>query len=123
MSKRTTEEKVEEIKKLLEGKQTERLASDISYVFIETRPHDPSPYFTNAARVVLRGVITAFMLSAPDRWTMYDVLAALKSKEETLNILNSHEETKAAVKYVDRPDDDVLATLQAFLSPPYEAHF
>jgi hypothetical protein len=95
-------------------------ALQIAGIFIPEMGGESQPFFRNAARILLAGVMEAFTRLAPDDWTLRDVILALRFKERIVAILASHPETASLIpKYVSGKsrDDDVATTLDTFLRP------
>ncbi|MGE4211701.1 MAG: type IV secretory system conjugative DNA transfer family protein [Oligoflexales bacterium] len=77
---------------------TERAhAQEMSTILIPMEPNAHQPFFGDAARHLLEGVITSFMLSAGKRWTFRDVMYAMGTKDRIIEVLNLHEETRELI--------------------------
>lgn len=95
-------------------------ALQIAGILIPETGGESQPFFRNAARILLAGVMEAFTRLAPNTWTLRDVVLALRYKERIVAILASHPETASLIpKYVSGKsrDDDVATTLDTFLRP------
>lgn len=64
-------------------------------------PHEKgssNPFFTDAARALMTGVLTVFIKKCPDAWTFRDVIVALKSATRLKAVLAECEQTKDLVE-------------------------
>jgi type IV secretory pathway TraG/TraD family ATPase VirD4 len=72
------------------------------------------PFFNDAARHLLTGVIKAFILIAPGKWTLRDVVLSMKTKKRLMKVLLATGETKDLVeRYLEteKTSDDILSTI------------
>lgn len=85
---------------------TERAhAQEMSAILIPPEPNAHQPFFGDAARHLLEGVITSFMLSAGKGWTFRDVMYAMGTKDRIIEVLNLHEETRELISlYFDHEE-------------------
>lgn len=84
-------------------------------------PHQPEsqPFFTDASRHLVFGVVTSFMLSGVE-WTLGDLIRVLKSKRLLKAILKKHPETRELVALYlceDRLAANILSTVATKLLP------
>lgn len=69
-----------------------RLAVEIAFTLIPQK-HESQPFFSDAARHLLYGVIISFMLSGFD-WTLADLIRVLKNRRLLKQVLRKHAETR-----------------------------
>lgn len=89
-----------------------RVAMEIAFTLIP-ESSESQPYFVNAARHILLGVIASFMLSKL-QWTLGDLLRAVANARICRRVLEKHSETSGIVdKYFqdERLLNDVMSTL------------
>ncbi len=75
-------------------------ALEIASIFIPPEPNASQPFFGNAARHILQGVLTSFILSKK-KWTLRDVLFAVRDSERISNILK-REETAHVTAHIEK---------------------
>ena len=95
-------------------------AKQIASIFIPEDKNASQPFFADAARQLLEGVMVAFILSRPHKWTLRDVLVALKSGSRLEAVLASTSVTKDLVEtYLsnERETKSVIATIATKLGP------
>jgi hypothetical protein len=95
-------------------------AKQIASIFIPDEKNSSQPFFANAARQLLEGVMVAFILTRPQQWTLRDVLVALKSGSRLIAVLSSTPETKDLVEtYLsnDKESKSIIATIGTKLGP------
>jgi len=85
-------------------------------------PQDAStpPFLTDAARLLLAAVCLGLIKSSPGRWTLRDVILAMRNRERLLSLLSRTPETGATVRSLlhdGRISMCVLQTLAAKLEP------
>ncbi len=79
-------------------------ALEIASIFIPPEQNASQPFFGNAARHILQGVIT-FFIRSKKKWTLRDVLFTVRDSERIANILKSDEKTAHLAKlYFSHPD-------------------
>lgn len=89
-------------------------AKQIASIFIPDEKNSSQPFFANAARQLMEGVMVAFILTRPHQWTLRDVLVALKSSSRLTAVLSSTPETKDLVEtYLsnDKESKSIIATI------------
>lgn len=69
-------------------------ADDVASILIPTDRSDNNSYFSDTARRLLAGIIEVFIDSAPGRWTLRDLILAVKNPDRLKIILRSSEETQ-----------------------------
>jgi type IV secretory pathway TraG/TraD family ATPase VirD4 len=80
-------------------------------------------FFSDAARQLLEGVIMAFILISRREkqgqlhWTLRDVCLALREEKTLKTLLSKYDETRHLTAYLDRTNNEVLATVKAYISP------
>ena len=79
----------------------------------------PNSFFSNAARAILRAVLTSYLRHSPDVWTFRDLILGCQTATRLRAIFSRHEDTRPAIpKYLDaRETPAVLATLDTFVDP------
>ena len=95
-------------------------AKQIAAIFIPEEKNASQPFFSDAARHLLEGVMVSFILSRPGDWTFRDVLVTLKSTERLKAVLKMRPETADLVEtYLshDRESKSIAATLATKLGP------
>lgn len=73
-------------------------AQQIAMILIPENKHAAQPFFADAARHLLSGVLISFIKKCPEKWTFRDVLVALKSKERLKKVLLATPETSDLVE-------------------------
>ncbi len=70
-------------------------------------------YFVNAAQDILSGVLMAYHLHCPGKWTFRDVIIALETPDALRHLLNLHFETRNRLNYFakDATFLDILTTI------------
>ena len=95
-------------------------AKQIASIFIPDEKKASQPFFSDAARQLLEGVMVAFILTRPKQWTLRDVLIALKSGTRLTAVLSSTSVTKDLVEtYLsnERETKSIIATIATKLGP------
>ncbi len=80
---------------------------------------DANPFFSNAARHLLYGVLLAFILQAPRRWTLRHVVLVLRSESLLRRLLRSHEATSYLLQYFEHAAtfQNILSTVLTRMAP------
>ncbi|MEI7578329.1 MAG: type IV secretion system DNA-binding domain-containing protein [Armatimonadota bacterium] len=89
-------------------------AKQIASIFIPEEKNASQPFFADASRQLLEGVMVAFILTRPGDWTFRDILVTLKSDKLLAGVLSSTPVTQHLVEtYLanDRESRSVMATL------------
>jgi hypothetical protein len=94
-------------------------AAEIAIGFVPPNLKEASPFFRNGATFVFRDVLRFFMYEAEAeakagrslKWGLHHVLAALQDKEVLIAMFKKYPRLSKSIRYVDRPNDDILATL------------
>ena len=83
--------------------------------------NDANPFFSNAARHLLYGVVLALMLKAPARWSLRQVLLVLRSEPLLRQVLGQSEFTRPLLQYCEHATtfQNILSTLLT-RTAPYE---
>ena len=112
------------------------IARGLSRVFIKDRG-DSDRFWTEAPRGLMSSVMVSFILSKLERedankklrrgetplkafeWTLLDVANALSDIDHLREVLNKHEDTKPAIRFLDKDkeDGDIIASLEADFAP------
>ncbi|MEN8717009.1 MAG: type IV secretion system DNA-binding domain-containing protein [Verrucomicrobiales bacterium] len=92
-------------------------ADDVASVLIPTRQNENNPYFPDTARRFLAGIIEVFIESAPGKWTLRDLVLAVKTPDRLKTILRSSEDTIDLEQHFEPPTTfaNVNATLSGSL--------
>jgi len=92
-------------------------ADDVASVLIPSAQSESNPYFSDTARRLLAGIIEVFIDSAPGKWTLRDLVLAVKTPERLKAILLSSEDTRDLEQHFDPPQTfaNVNATLSGHL--------
>ncbi len=88
-------------------------------LLIPKAKHDANPFFSNAARHLLYGVLLAFILKAPGQWTLRQLVLVLRQEALLRSLLGSQETTSYLLQYFDQPAtfQNILSTLLTRLAP------
>lgn len=90
-------------------------AAEIALGFVPPNLKEASPFFRNGATFVFRDVLRFFMYEAEAdpslKWGLHHVLAALQDKDVLIAMFTKYPRLSKSIRYVDRPNDDILATL------------
>ena len=73
-------------------------AQQIASILIPENKNASQPFFADAARHLLSGVFISFIKLCPEKWSLRDVLVALKSKERLSKVLLASPETSDLVE-------------------------
>jgi Type IV secretion-system coupling protein DNA-binding domain len=77
---------------------TERAhAQEFATILIPLEQNSQQPFFGDAARHLLEGVITSLMLTSGESWTFRDVIYAMGTKERIAEILDQSDETRELI--------------------------
>ena len=96
------------------------VAEQIATILVPSERNSSNPFFSQAARSLLSGVIVAFIRSCPGKWSFADVLNAFRSVETLKTILLGCSDTAYLVERYfsnERTANDVMATLDTKLRP------
>lgn len=91
------------------------VAIEVATILIPEKSDDREPYFPNAARALLSGVMESFLRTAPGKWTLRDVVLALRYPERTRALLRTCKEARYLVsKYANetRTASDIASTVE-----------
>lgn len=80
---------------------------------------DANPFFSNAARHLLYGVLLALILGAPQRWTLRHVILVLRDEALLRRVLESTEATRHLLQYCEHPAtfQNILSTILTRIAP------
>lgn len=96
------------------------VAEQVATILIPDEKGSSNPYFFQAARSILTGVLIAYILKCPGRWNLADVLHALRSVETLKNLLLGCTQTAYLVERYfsnEKTANDVMSTLDTKLRP------
>ncbi len=90
-------------------------AQQAASILIPENNQESQPFFSDASRHLLTGVLVTFLKTAPGRWTLRDVVLAMRSKERLKEVLSVLAETKDLLEYFanDYAAQNILSTLQS----------
>lgn len=88
-------------------------ARQVATILIPEERHAAQPFFVDAARHLLTGVMVSFIRTCPGQWTFRDVALALRSREQLRQVLHRTPETRDLVRYFEPEQTfaSVLTTL------------
>ena len=113
------------------------IARGLARVFIKDRG-DSDRFWTESPRGLMSSVMVSFILSKLDReeeneqrrqrgeeplkpfeWTLLDVANALSDVDHLREVLNKHEDTKPAIRFLDKDKEggDIIASLESDFAP------
>lgn len=85
---------------------------------------ESQPFFSDSIRELLAAVVTNFILTRPERWTLRDVLLAMRSKALLREILESHRQTRDKAATIFGASELTVGSIMATGATklgPYEA--
>lgn len=91
------------------------VAIEIATILIPEKLHENQPFFPNAARALLSGVMEVLLRTAPGKWTLRDVVLTLRYSRRTKTLLHTSSNTRyLADKYVgeNRTEKDIASTVE-----------
>lgn len=91
------------------------IAIEIAHILIPEEGQDRDPFFPNAARSLLSGVLECFVRQAPGKWTLRDAILALRYKARTEALLETSEHTlylKKKYLGAEKTFDNISSTLE-----------
>jgi type IV secretory pathway TraG/TraD family ATPase VirD4 len=89
-------------------------ADQMATILIPLDTNATNPFFSDAARALMTGVITVFIKKCPEAWTFRDIILALKSATRLKQVLSECEETKDLIEQYfsnEKTANDVMSTL------------
>lgn len=96
-------------------------AQQVASILIPEEKNASQPFFSDAARHLLSGVLMALMKKAPGGWTFRDVVVAMKSKDRLAELLSGVPETHDLVgTYLDARESSSIMSTVATKMAPYE---
>jgi hypothetical protein len=69
-------------------------AQQIATILIAPGKNESQPFFTDAARALLTGVMISFIKRSPGKWLLSDVIHATRTTQSLREVLSATEETK-----------------------------
>lgn len=90
-----------------------------SSLLIPKVTHDANPFFSNAARHLLYGVLVAFILQAPKQWTLRQLVLVLRQEKLMRCLLGNQEPCRYLLQYFEHPStfQNILSTLLTRMAP------
>lgn len=90
-------------------------AQQVASILIPENRQESQPFFSDAARHLLTGVLVTFLKAAPGNWTLRDVVLAMRSKERLKDVLSTIPDTRDLLEYFanDYAAQNILSTLQS----------
>jgi type IV secretory pathway TraG/TraD family ATPase VirD4 len=89
-------------------------AQQVATILIPEEKYSGSPYFSDAARALLTGVMVSFIQTAPGVWTFRDVLYAMRTADRLEMILKRTPETVDLIEQYfsnEKTANDVVSTI------------
>lgn len=88
-------------------------------LLIPKAAHDANPFFSNAARHLLYGVLLALILQAPKRWTLRQVILLLRDETLLRQVIQSTQATRYLLQYCEHPAtfQNILSTILTRVAP------
>lgn len=88
-------------------------------LLIPKAAHDANPFFSNAARHLLYGVLLAMIINAPKRWTLRQVILLLRDEILLRQVIKSTEATSYLGQYCDQSAtfQNILSTILTRVAP------
>lgn len=69
-------------------------AAELAKILVPTSDNESNPFFTNAVRSLLTGIVTVFMLKYPGKWTFRQVLLVMQDERRLEKALRSNPRTE-----------------------------
>jgi type IV secretory pathway TraG/TraD family ATPase VirD4 len=95
-------------------------AQQIATILIAPGKNESQPFFTDAARALLTGVMISFIKRSPGKWLLSDVIHATRTTQSLREVLSATEETKYLIDQYLREDltaNNILSSLATKLQP------
>lgn len=88
-------------------------------LLIPKAAQDANPFFSNAARHLLHGVLMALTSKAPKRWTLRHVILILRDESLLRRVLAGTEFTRHLLQYCEQPStfQNILSTVLTRVAP------
>jgi len=88
-------------------------------LLIPKATHDANPFFSNAARHLLHGVLLALIQKAPKRWTLRQAILILRDPLLLQQFLGSNEATRYLLQYCEHTAtfQNILSTVLTRIAP------
>ena len=74
-------------------------AQQVAAILIPEEKHTSQPFFADAARHLLAGVMISFIRNSPENWIFRDVIFAMKSGDRLKEVLSRDESTRDLLEY------------------------
>lgn len=94
-------------------------ALQVASTLVPVAKSDANPFFTNAARHLLYGVLLALIERAPGRWTFRHVLLLIRDSTRLYALLLQSENTRHLHSYFSHPatTQNIFSTILTYTSP------
>lgn len=95
-------------------------AQQIATILIAPGKNESQPFFTDAARALLTGVMISFMKKSPGAWLLSDVIHATRTAQSLKEVLRATSETKYLIdQYLNESQtaQNILSSLATKLQP------
>lgn len=95
-------------------------AQQIATILVSPSKNESQPFFTDAARALLTGVMISFMKRSPGKWLLSDVIHATRTTQSLAQVLSATEETKYLIEqYLGEgiTANNILSSLATKLQP------
>ncbi len=94
-------------------------ALQMATLLIPQSNKDTNPFFSNAARHLLFGVISTFILRAPGTWTLRQVLLAVRDAKVLRLVLSQEESTQHLLQYFEHEGtfQNIVSTILTCTAP------
>lgn len=101
--------------------RTPAAARQLADTLVPSNDKESQPFFSNAVRELLAAVVTVFVTTRPDAWTLRDVLLVMRSQDLLRAVLESFPYTRhIAANFLDAGEvtvGSILATVATKLGP------
>jgi len=91
-------------------------ASEVSHIFIKDAKGGENPFWANAARDLLGGIMKALIIAKPRNWTFAEVLHIFSDLEQTKDLLLSVPQTRNLVDEYLKGDEQTLSNIRVTIS-------
>ncbi len=94
-------------------------ALQVASMLVPEQKQDVNPFFSNAARQIIYGVLLALMEQAPSRWTLRHVLLVLRDLHRTCHLLAGSLSTRHLLQYFAHPStaQNIFSSLLTHTGP------
>lgn len=89
----------------------------------EDKNGSSNPFFTDAIRALLKGVVTVFMLERSGEWTLREVLLVMTDKKLLNRVIRSHPRTQQLAEFfLDGDDSQTTANIYTSIAARLESY-